>query len=240
MVLSDSPPAVLPTAESQLFVYGNSSLAKPHLYLYETDDNDFARLRLANSTYETKYWDVATWGGVFNIYYNGDGQNILQLLPDDSTYLLYMRNNARLTNGGAWTNASDRATKTNFAAVDGRLVLKQVAAMPISTWNYKNEPESARRMGPTAQDFYAAFGLGSDDKTISTVDAEGVALAALQGLHQVASDQSALIAELQAQRHAQEERIASLRQQNAEMQARLAAIETAVARMAGEAPGPGR
>ena len=39
-------------------------------------------------------------------------------------------------------------------------------------------------MGPMAQDFSAAFGLGEDDKHISTVDADGVALAAIQGLHQ--------------------------------------------------------
>jgi hypothetical protein len=34
-----------------------------------------------------------------------------------------------------------------------------------------------------AQDFHAAFGLGSDDKFIATVDADGVALAAIQALH---------------------------------------------------------
>jgi hypothetical protein len=35
-----------------------------------------------------------------------------------------------------------------------------------------------------AQDFRAAFGLGEDDKHIATVDADGVALAAIQGLNQ--------------------------------------------------------
>ena len=34
-----------------------------------------------------------------------------------------------------------------------------------------------------AQDFHAAFGLGHDDKTISMLDAQGVAFAAIQGLH---------------------------------------------------------
>ena len=34
-----------------------------------------------------------------------------------------------------------------------------------------------------AQDFHAAFGLGSDDRHIATVDEEGVALAAIQGLN---------------------------------------------------------
>ena len=35
-----------------------------------------------------------------------------------------------------------------------------------------------------SQDFHAAFGVGADDKHIATVDADGVALAAIQGLHQ--------------------------------------------------------
>ncbi|RME90510.1 MAG: hypothetical protein D6766_13150, partial [Verrucomicrobia bacterium] len=35
-----------------------------------------------------------------------------------------------------------------------------------------------------AQDFHAAFGLGTDDRHIATVDADGVALAAIQGLNQ--------------------------------------------------------
>jgi hypothetical protein len=34
-----------------------------------------------------------------------------------------------------------------------------------------------------AQDFYAAFGVGEDDTHITTVDADGVALAAIQGLY---------------------------------------------------------
>jgi hypothetical protein len=34
-----------------------------------------------------------------------------------------------------------------------------------------------------AQDFYAAFGLGEDDKHITTSDEGGVALAAIQGLN---------------------------------------------------------
>ncbi len=38
-------------------------------------------------------------------------------------------------------------------------------------------------MGPMAQDFHAAFGLGVSDKLIDTIDPDGVALAAIQGLN---------------------------------------------------------
>ena len=55
--------------------------------------------------------------------------------------------------------------------------------MPVNTWQYRDEAESVRHLGPVAQDFHDAFGLGSSEKVIATVDADGVALAALQGLN---------------------------------------------------------
>ena len=58
-------------------------------------------------------------------------------------------------------------------------------ALPISTWNYEAQDESIRHMGPMAQDFHAAFRLGVSDKVIDTVDPDGVALAAIQGLHRL-------------------------------------------------------
>jgi hypothetical protein len=91
---------------------------------------------------------------------------------------------AVLANGAtAWTVASDRAGKDNLARVDARDVLRKIAAMPIATWNWKSQDISIRHMGPMAQDFRAAFGLGETEKGISTVDADGVALAAIQGLN---------------------------------------------------------
>jgi trimeric autotransporter adhesin len=90
---------------------------------------------------------------------------------------------AYLSTGGTWTNASDRNLKQNFSAVNQRSVLRRVAALPLFTWNYKAQPSSVRHLGPMAQDFHAAFGLGEDEKHISTVDAEGVAFAAIQELY---------------------------------------------------------
>jgi hypothetical protein len=90
---------------------------------------------------------------------------------------------AFLSNVGVWTNASDAALKTDFTPVDPAGVLDRVADMPVTSWSYRAEP-GVIHIGPTAQDFHAAFGLGSDDETIGTVDADGVALAAIQGLDQ--------------------------------------------------------
>jgi hypothetical protein len=75
-------------------------------------------------------------------------------------------NSAALTDGGAWTNASDRALKADFTAIDAQAVLAKVAQLPIDEWSYKTEG-GQRHLGPVAQDFYAAFGLGADDKHIT-------------------------------------------------------------------------
>src|SRR6186997_3443544 len=86
---------------------------------------------------------------------------------------------------GALGPRSDRASKENLTAVNPRDVLERVAQMPISTWNYKSQDTSVRHIGPMAQDFAAAFQVGEDQRRITTVDADGVALAAIQGLNQV-------------------------------------------------------
>lgn len=110
-----------------------------------------------------------------------------------------------------WNSLSDRNAKTNFRSVDTVELLDRLAAIPISAWNYKANTD-IRHIGPMAQDFYTAFGgLGLDDKHISTVDADGVAMAAIQGLYHVVKDK-------EAQLTAQQKRIASL-------EARLEALE---------------
>jgi len=83
----------------------------------------------------------------------------------------------------ALVQTSDRNAKENFAPVSPKEVLAKVAALPISTWTYK-EMRDGRHLGPMAQDFYTAFQLGGSDTTITAVDTEGVALAAIQGLNQ--------------------------------------------------------
>ncbi|MDX1476403.1 MAG: tail fiber domain-containing protein [Saprospiraceae bacterium] len=102
--------------------------------------------------------------------------------PANDAVLKFSATTAKLTTGGTWQNASDRNLKENFNAVDSETILQKVAALPITEWNYINEDDTVRHLGPMAQDFHAIFGLGGDDKTISTIDPAGVALAAIQAL----------------------------------------------------------
>ena len=68
--------------------------------------------------------------------------------------------------------------------MNARAVLDTLAALPVCTWNYKSQDASVRHMGPTAQDFKAAFAVGESDTGITTVDADGVAFAAIKGLNE--------------------------------------------------------
>ncbi len=101
--------------------------------------------------------------------------------------------------GNAWAVISDRNVKANFAEVDGRDVLDQLASIPIDTWNLTSQDESIRHIGPVAQDFYAAFEVGEDNTHITTSDADGVALASIQALYDLVQEQEAQIAALKGE-----------------------------------------
>jgi hypothetical protein len=119
---------------------------------------------------------------------------------------------------------SDRNLKTNVTPVDVQQVLSGVLALPISTWDFMNSP-GTRHLGPMAQDFHAAFGLGADDKHIATVDADGVALAAIQGLNEKveSGEQKAesRIGRLEAENAELKQEVAELRRLMTELSARV-------------------
>ena len=118
---------------------------------------------------------------------------------------------AYLHTNGTWTNASDVNRKHLFEAVDGEDVLARLRSLPIQRWGYRGEDAGIRHLGPMAQDFRAVFGLGDDDTTIGTVDADGVALAAAQALEARTAEQRA--------------RIEALEAENVELRARLERLE---------------
>ena len=96
---------------------------------------------------------------------------------------MMLLNSLGLTVNGTFVSACDRNAKQDFRPVSAAEILAKVAVLPISQWSYKTDA-STRHIGPVAQDFYAAFNVGPDDKHIAVVDEGGVALAAIQGLNQ--------------------------------------------------------
>jgi hypothetical protein len=116
----------------------------------------------------------------------------------------------------ALVQTSDRNAKENFSPISPDEILAKVAGLPISSWTYK-EMHDGRHLGPMAQDFYAAFQLGGSETTITAIDTEGVALAAIQGLNQ----------KLQQEAKAKDAEIA-------ELKARLEKLESSMEKITGE------
>jgi hypothetical protein len=142
---------------------------------------------------------------------------LLADVPDDGDPLteerrLALDNSGNLFVGGTITQLSSRHSKENLVAVAGSTLLSQLRQLNLWTWNYRSSSMADRHMGPVAEDFYRMFGLGSDERSVAPADMAGVALAASQAL-------SAEIVE--RDRHI------------AELEARIARLETALERIAG-------
>ncbi|RKH23645.1 peptidase S74 [Corallococcus sp. CA041A] len=135
-----------------------------------------------------------------------------------------LRTNSTLTTGcdlpagsGVFSCTSDRTTKEDFRRVDAEAVLAKVAAMPVESWRYSAEAGGVRHLGPVAQDFRAAFGLGTDDKSIGLLDIDGVNMVAIQAL-----------ARRTEELHAKSAEVDTLKAQMAELQRSLSRLEAAV------------
>ena len=111
---------------------------------------------------------------------------------------------------GVWACTSDRNAKENFRDEDGESLLEAISSIPIQSWSYRSESPSVRHLGPTAQDFRNAFGLGVDDKTIGTGDIDGVNMLGIKAL---------------------ERRTSTLRAENEALRDRLAQLEDMLLRL---------
>jgi len=119
---------------------------------------------------------------------------------------VYFYTNSSLTSGmylasggSSWNAVSNPALKEHFAAIDTRLLVQRLSSIPITTWNYKAQNASILHVGPMADDFNALLpGLGGEgEMSINSLDADGIALASIQGLYQMLQDKDAHIAELE-------------------------------------------
>lgn len=110
----------------------------------------------------------------------------------------------------SFNTVSARASKENFEAISPRDVLDRVAGLDISRWNYRDDASGVAHIGPIAEEFHAAFGVGSSDQQINLVDAAGVSLAAIQGLAQELETKNQQIDALAAEKSALEDRLSRL------------------------------
>jgi hypothetical protein len=157
----------------------------------DSSDFDF------HSTTPNQFRVRATGGAAFATAINGSGGVTagVHLLSGDT----------------AWSSISDRNAKKNFQPVNGERVLEKLVAMPVESWNYKWESDTnTPHLGPMAQDFKAAFYPGRDDKSISTLEFDGVELAAIQGLNQKVEQQKSALKQKDAELQEVKQRLETL------------------------------
>jgi hypothetical protein len=99
--------------------------------------------------------------------------------------------------GTTFRSASSRELKTGFRAADAGEIVEKLSLLPVTWWRYLGEGEDDIHLGPVAEDFQRLFGLG-DGETIANVDAVGVLMAAVQGLHRRLEERDRLVARLTA------------------------------------------
>ncbi len=150
------------------------------------------------------------------------GVTPMRVRNGDDMVIFALDEAGNVTMGGALTEASDVNVKENFAPVDGADILARIAKLSITTWNYMSDDPSVRHMGPMAQDFYAAFGLGSDNTHIAPLDVNGVLLVGMQTLIAQSEQQAVQIQQLEQENAALEQRLDLL---EAQVNALLAAQE---------------
>lgn len=187
---------------------------------------------ISTATYSWKF--IAPDATLFDVrgrYIGNSADNQFMVVADGGT--IFYSNSAATAGvklacgGGSWTAISDRNAKTAVYPVNGREVLEKVAAMPLNTWQYKAQGPKYRHMGPMAQDFYAAFHLGESDTGIDTIDADGVALAAIQGLYAELNEKNREIVALRSELETQKSHVAALESlagDFAEMKVQIAAL----------------
>jgi hypothetical protein len=190
------------------FLYGSYNLFGDGIHLgynYYADANGVGhhiRPDGATSRISVGYGDIS-------LYVGGVGESPTTARLDATT--------AGVTVYGTFNNSSDRNAKQDFAAVIPSQILEKVAQLPISEWSYKVD-SATRHIGAMAQDFYAAFNVGTDDKHIAPIDEAGVALAAIQALNQRLSEQQAAL-------QGKDSEIQELRQAVAELQKAIGNID---------------
>jgi len=138
------------------------------------------------------------------------GSNVVRFDAGAQTNFI-MDANGNATFHGTVVGGSDVNSKENLVPVSPDQILDKVSELPILEWSYIGTP-GVRHVGPTAQAFRAAFGLGATDKGIAMVDMDGVALASIQALNERLGSQAQSMSKLEQENAALRNELAELRQ----------------------------
>lgn len=182
---------------TQVLIEETSGTAQQRI-MFKVINNGAPQTEMTNSNTNT------TW----RLGQNDLGDFVINDTADLGTAELQISTDGTVRVNGTIVHTSSRDFKENFTPLDPRTVLAEVAELPVMVWNFKEDENDTRHVGPTAEDFYGAFGLGKTDKYISDGDTTGIALLAIQGLHAEVQEKNQEIDELKARLEALEKRLA--------------------------------
>ncbi len=157
-------------------------------------------------------WVFANPGTAFRLSRKGSGVVEMEIF-----------NNGNVTIAGALTQNSDVNVKTEITEVNADEILRLVSSLRVTKWEYKDARGEAH-IGPMAQDFYAAFGLGASETGISTIDTAGVALVAIKALSEENSTLREQNVTIMRQNALLAERLEKLERQQTDTQAVIAIL----------------
>lgn len=147
------------------------------LEMFELRSAGPGRRRFAVNNTSAEGGAGAKWA--FDVQFSGDyalsraGTGVNEVLIDGSD---------NMSIEGTLTQNSGRTAKQSITEEDSQAILAKVLALPLAHWRYRKDRTGALHLGPMAEDFDTAFGLGKDEQGISTIDTSDAALAAIQGL----------------------------------------------------------
>jgi hypothetical protein len=197
-VLGTIPGGVRNNATNMAFAAGRRAKAVHTGAFVWADSNDFDFPSTANNQFNVR----ATGGTRIVTGIDGAGN------PNAGVQLA--------AGGNAWGVISDRNAKKNIQSVNTEMVLAKLADVPVQQWNYTWEDDTRPpHLGPMAQDFKRTFYPGENDKVITTLEFDGVALAAIQGLNR----------KLERQLQARDAELEALRRENRALTARQEKVE---------------
>jgi hypothetical protein len=160
-------------ATSRIILAQSTSSIEAPRNMMDLVNNGIPQFRLIDSSPDGDAWQFSNTNHNLNISLQGSGSQEFLIENDGDVWI----------NNGTIMVTSYRASKENFQELDTKEILRLVADLPLSDWNYKKDKDTVRHIGPVSEDFYQTFGYGEDDKHISPNDLAGVAIAAAKGLY---------------------------------------------------------
>ncbi len=170
---------------------------------YNTVARSFCETAAGQYNVDAAPLSADAWNAGDRLLVVGNGQSAS---ARSDAFVVFKNGNAMLK--GTLTQGSDRNRKTDIVPSDTKTVLALVGELPIYTWKYRGE--NVTHLGPMSQDFFAAFALGATDTGIASVDADGIALAAIQELKKQGDVKDARMATLEARLVVLERQVAEL------------------------------